>query len=52
MHEVEVRWEEEDTVLGDIEARLTRNLCECILYIYGEICGILKNVPIFLKRII
>ena len=35
---------EEDTVLGDIEAGLTRNLCECICTIIyninGEICGI------------
>ena len=27
--------EEEGTVLGVIEACLTRNLCECILYCYG-----------------
>ena len=42
--------EEEGSVLGDIEARLTKNLCECILYFYGEICGIPENVPIFLKN--
>ena len=42
--------EEEGTVFGDIEARLTRNLCESILYFYGEICGILENVPRFLKN--
>ena len=44
--------EEEGTVLGDIEARLTRNLyfCECILYFYGEIWCILENVPRFLKN--
>ena len=41
--------EEEGTVLGDIEGCLTRNLCECILYLYGEICGIPENVPRFLK---
>ena len=42
--------EEEGTVLDDIEARLTRNLCECILYFYCEICGIPENVPRFLKN--
>ena len=42
--------EEEGTVLGDIEASLTRTLCECILYFYGEIWGILENVPRFLKH--
>ena len=47
MHEVEVkpcsfafRREEDGTVLCDIEALLTRNLCECILYFYDEICSI------------
>ena len=44
------RREEEGTVLSDIEARLTRNLCECILYLYGEINGIPENVPRFLKN--
>ena len=42
--------EEEGNVLGDIGARLTRNLCECILFFYGEICGIAENVPRFLKN--
>ena len=42
--------EEEGTVLGHIEARLTRNLFECILYFYGEICDIWKDVPGFLKN--
>ena len=37
-------------MLGDIEACLTRNLCECILYFYGELCGIPENVPRFLKN--
>ena len=41
---------EEGTVFGDIEACLTRNLCECILYFHGEICGIPENVPRFLKN--
>ena len=43
------RWEE-GTVLGNIEARLTRNFSECILYFYGKIWGILENVPRFLKN--
>ena len=32
MHEVEVKFSalQESTELGDIEARLTRNLCECM----------------------
>ena len=42
--------EEEGTVLCDIQTRPTRNLCECILYFYGEICGIPENVPRFLKN--
>ena len=42
--------EEEGTVFGDIEAGLARNLCECILYFYGEICGIRENVLRFLKN--
>ena len=42
--------EEEGTGLGDIEARLIRNLCKCILYFYGEIYGITDNVPRFLKN--
>ena len=58
MHEVEVKLsvmhlggrEEEGTVLGDIEACPTRNLSECILYFYGEICCILENVPRFMKN--
>ena len=40
MHEVERHAfgrEEEGTVFRDIEARLTRNLCESIWYFYGEI---------------
>ena len=41
---------EEGYVLGNIEACLTRNLCECIFYFYGEICGILEIVPIFLMN--
>ena len=42
--------ENQGTVLGNNEARLTRNVCECIFYFYGEICGILENVPRFLKN--
>ena len=48
MHEVEVKTcsyafgrEKDGTVLCDIEAHITRNLCECILYFYDEIFGIL-----------
>ena len=40
---------EERTVLGDIEARHTRNLYECILYFYDKIFGIPENDPRFLK---
>ena len=29
---------------------LKRNLYECILYFYGEICGLPENVPRFLKN--
>ena len=36
----------------DIEAHLTRNLCEFIFYFYDEICGIPENVPRFLKNAI
>ena len=57
MHEVEVKLsamhlggKKRVLVLGDIEGRLTRNLCECILYFYGEICSIPENVPRFLKN--
>ena len=42
--------EEESTVLCDIEACLTRNLCEFILYFYGEICAVPENVARFLKN--
>ena len=44
--------EEEGSVLGNIEVCVTRNLCECLLFFYGEICGILENVPRFLKNAI
>ena len=55
MHEVEEKLSAmhlrgRGTVLGDIEARLTRNLCECILYFDGKICGIQENVPRSLKN--
>ena len=42
--------EEEGTVLCNIEPRLTRNLFECILYFYDEICGIRESIPRFLKN--
>ena len=29
---------------------LKRNMCECILYFYSEICGIPENVPRFMKN--
>ena len=46
-----ISWESaRGPVLCDIEAHLTRNLCECIVYFYGEICGILENVPRFPKN--
>ena len=35
---------------NDIQACLTRNLCECILYFYGQICSITENAPRFLKN--
>ena len=31
-------------------AILKLDLCECILYFCGEICGIQENVPRFLKN--
>ena len=31
-------------------AILKLDLCECILYFYGETCGIQENVPRFLKN--
>ena len=44
-------WEEgRGYCIRRFEARLTRNFCECILYFFGEICGILENVPRFLKN--
>ena len=42
--------EEEGPVSRDIEAGLTRNLFEYILYFYGEIWGIPENVPRFLNK--
>ena len=56
MYEVEVQLSakrlggtKEGTVLCGIKTCLTRNLCKCIFYFNGEICGIPENVPRFMK---